>query len=166
MCRLSSSPLILITWFVLLSESKLLILIDASQQVTDGMEGFFNRPATANWVYEYDGASGQDYDAIMALSSIDFGTIHLYVGHKYVARTRSPDTVLSLTDNGHPAPDIKICLGHCSSSRIMTIAASQPISLRFLRKPQSAAVIRLTTVKMCGISGNLTSCHLKVSMAA
>ena len=53
-------------------------LVDICSQVTFGEEGFFNRPATANWVYEYDGASGEDYDAAMALQNIDFGTVHLY----------------------------------------------------------------------------------------
>ena len=40
----------------------------------------FNRPETADYVFEYDGGSGQDYDALIKLPHIDFGTQHVYLG--------------------------------------------------------------------------------------
>nr|4QP0_A Chain A, Endo-beta-mannanase [Rhizomucor miehei] len=50
--------------------------IDSNHLVAVGDEGFFNRKGESD--YEYNGGSGMDFDAILALSSIDFGTFHLY----------------------------------------------------------------------------------------
>ena len=49
------------------------------QLVTFGGYGFFNDGSGANnWDFNYDGASGEDFAAILDLKNIDFGTFHLY----------------------------------------------------------------------------------------
>ncbi|KAI9841954.1 MAG: hypothetical protein M1837_000274 [Sclerophora amabilis] len=52
--------------------------LDPDHIVSNGIEGFFNRPGQGS-DYEYDGSQGQDFDAILGLENIDFGTIHVYV---------------------------------------------------------------------------------------
>ncbi|KAF6235215.1 hypothetical protein HO173_006409 [Letharia columbiana] len=53
--------------------------IDPNHLVTFGGYGFFNDGAGAhNWDFNYDGASGEDFAAILDLQNIDFGTFHLY----------------------------------------------------------------------------------------
>ncbi|KAK7435529.1 hypothetical protein VKT23_019651 [Stygiomarasmius scandens] len=50
--------------------------IDTNHLVAIGDEGFFNDPGNA--VYPYQGSEGVDFDANLGISSIDFGTFHLY----------------------------------------------------------------------------------------
>ncbi|KAG2172584.1 hypothetical protein INT44_002599 [Umbelopsis vinacea] len=50
--------------------------IDTNHLVAIGDEGFFNHTGTSEYVY--DGGPGIDFDANLKLSSIDFGTFHLY----------------------------------------------------------------------------------------
>jgi mannan endo-1,4-beta-mannosidase len=50
--------------------------IDPQHLVCAGDEGFFCRPRNRDWMY--DGSTGGDYDRILQLPSIDFGTFHLY----------------------------------------------------------------------------------------
>lgn len=53
--------------------------IDSNHLVTFGGYGFFNDGTGANnWDFNYDGASGEDFAAILDLQDIDFGTFHLY----------------------------------------------------------------------------------------
>jgi mannan endo-1,4-beta-mannosidase len=46
------------------------------QLVALGDEGFFNHQGESNWAY--NGYSGADFDRVIALDSIDYGTAHLY----------------------------------------------------------------------------------------
>ncbi|THU93621.1 glycoside hydrolase family 5 protein [Dendrothele bispora CBS 962.96] len=50
--------------------------IDSNHLVGLGDEGFFNDPGNA--LYPYQGGEGVDFDANLAISTIDFGTFHLY----------------------------------------------------------------------------------------
>ncbi|KAI9756779.1 MAG: accessory factor associated with RNA polymerase II [Chaenotheca gracillima] len=50
---------------------------DPNHMVSIGIEGYFNHPGATT--YEYDGSQGQDFDAILKLDNIDFGTIHIYI---------------------------------------------------------------------------------------
>jgi len=52
--------------------------LDENHLVALGSEGFFNRDHT-NWAY--NGTSGVDWEAILALPNIDYGTVHLYPEH-------------------------------------------------------------------------------------
>ncbi len=49
--------------------------VDPNHLVAVGDEGFFNRGGS-DWTY--NGSSGVDYDTLIALPNIDFGTYHLY----------------------------------------------------------------------------------------
>lgn len=53
--------------------------LDSNHMVTLGDEGFFNRPDETNWAY--NGYSGVDFERILALEHIDYGTFHLYPDH-------------------------------------------------------------------------------------
>lgn len=53
--------------------------LDSNHLVTDGTEGFFNRAGHSDWFY--NGGEGVDFEAILKLSTIDFGTFHLYPSH-------------------------------------------------------------------------------------
>lgn len=48
--------------------------------VTWGGVGYFNDGYTDQygWDFQYDGGSGEDSAALLALPNIDFGTVHLY----------------------------------------------------------------------------------------
>ncbi|KIP03911.1 glycoside hydrolase family 5 protein [Phlebiopsis gigantea 11061_1 CR5-6] len=50
--------------------------IDKNHLVAVGDEGFFNEPSNPS--YPYQGGEGIDFNANLAISSIDFGTFHLY----------------------------------------------------------------------------------------
>ncbi|KDR78311.1 hypothetical protein GALMADRAFT_138416 [Galerina marginata CBS 339.88] len=50
--------------------------IDKNHLVAIGDEGFFNQPGNA--LYPYQGGEGIDFDANLKISTIDFGTFHLY----------------------------------------------------------------------------------------
>ncbi|KII92378.1 glycoside hydrolase family 5 protein [Plicaturopsis crispa FD-325 SS-3] len=50
--------------------------IDSNHLVAIGDEGFFNDPGNPS--YPYQGSIGIDFDANLAIPSIDFGTAHLY----------------------------------------------------------------------------------------
>ncbi|KDR70984.1 hypothetical protein GALMADRAFT_75662 [Galerina marginata CBS 339.88] len=50
--------------------------IDSNHLVAVGDEGFYNQPSAAT--YPYQGSEGVDFDANLAVSSIDFGTFHSY----------------------------------------------------------------------------------------
>ncbi|CAD6572759.1 MAG: hypothetical protein ASARMPREDX12_005433 [Alectoria sarmentosa] len=53
--------------------------LDSNHLVTFGGYGYFNDGTGANnWDFNYDGASGEDFAAILDLQNIDFGTFHLY----------------------------------------------------------------------------------------
>ncbi|KAI8141807.1 glycoside hydrolase superfamily [Fennellomyces sp. T-0311] len=51
--------------------------VDSNHLVAVGDEGFFNHAGEDD--YEYNGGTGMDFDASLALPNIDFGTFHLYV---------------------------------------------------------------------------------------
>ncbi|KAI5792476.1 glycoside hydrolase [Peziza echinospora] len=53
--------------------------LDSNHLVTDGSEGFFNRPSSSDWFY--NGGEGVDFEAILSTSTIDFATFHLYPSH-------------------------------------------------------------------------------------
>lgn len=48
----------------------------ADFQVTFGSEGFLNWPGRTE--QEYNGLTGLDFEAQVALPNVDFGTVHLY----------------------------------------------------------------------------------------
>ncbi|KAI7886579.1 glycoside hydrolase, partial [Lichtheimia hyalospora FSU 10163] len=50
--------------------------IDKNHLVAVGDEGFFNDASSSDW--PYNGGNGIDFDALIALENIDFGTFHLY----------------------------------------------------------------------------------------
>lgn len=50
--------------------------IDSNHLVALGDEGFFNDPGNA--IYVYQGSLGIDFVANLAISTLDFGTFHLY----------------------------------------------------------------------------------------
>ncbi|KAJ7056836.1 glycoside hydrolase family 5 protein [Mycena amicta] len=50
--------------------------IDANHLVALGDEGFFNQPGNADFVYQ--GTLGIDFAANMKISTLDFGTFHMY----------------------------------------------------------------------------------------
>ncbi|PBK88327.1 mannanase [Armillaria gallica] len=50
--------------------------IDSNHLVAIGDEGFYNEPSAPT--YPYQGSEGIDFDANLAISSIDFGTFHSY----------------------------------------------------------------------------------------
>ncbi|KAJ3476237.1 hypothetical protein NLI96_g11300 [Meripilus lineatus] len=50
--------------------------IDTNHLVAIGDEGFYNRPGNPS--YPYQGSEGIDFDANLAIDTIDFGTFHLY----------------------------------------------------------------------------------------
>ncbi|KAI0043653.1 glycoside hydrolase family 5 protein [Auriscalpium vulgare] len=52
--------------------------IDSNHLVAIGDEGFFNEPSNPS--YPYQGTEGIDFAANLKISSIDFGTFHLYPG--------------------------------------------------------------------------------------
>lgn len=49
---------------------------DSSHLVGVGDEGFFNRSFSIDWLY--NGSQGVDFEAFLALPTIDFGSFHLY----------------------------------------------------------------------------------------
>ena len=51
--------------------------IDSNHLVAIGDEGFFNQPGNPS--YPYQGGEGVDFDANLAISSIDFGTFHVSI---------------------------------------------------------------------------------------
>ncbi|KXN90624.1 Mannan endo-1,4-beta-mannosidase F [Leucoagaricus sp. SymC.cos] len=50
--------------------------LDKNHLVAIGDEGFYNQPSAPT--YPYQGSEGVDFDANLAISSIDFGTFHSY----------------------------------------------------------------------------------------
>ncbi|KAJ8514465.1 hypothetical protein ONZ45_g8022 [Pleurotus djamor] len=52
--------------------------IDKNHLVAIGDEGFYNQPSAPT--YPYQGSEGVDFDANLAISTIDFGTFHSYPG--------------------------------------------------------------------------------------
>ncbi|KAJ6557504.1 mannanase [Mycena capillaripes] len=50
--------------------------IDSNHLVAIGDEGFFNQPGNADFVYQ--GTEGIDFAANMKISTLDFGTFHMY----------------------------------------------------------------------------------------
>lgn len=54
--------------------------IDPNHMVTWGGYGYLNEgyTTTYGWDFNYDGQSGEDSNALLALKNIDFGTVHLY----------------------------------------------------------------------------------------
>ncbi|KAI9840119.1 MAG: hypothetical protein M1838_004214 [Thelocarpon superellum] len=82
------NPAVLTKWADMMST--FVKSIDPNHLVSFGTEGYFNRPSTANGSYQYDGYTGQDYDAEIKLPNVDFGTIHLYPEY-------TPDDTLAWT---------------------------------------------------------------------
>ncbi|KAJ7021392.1 glycoside hydrolase, partial [Mycena alexandri] len=52
--------------------------IDPNHLVAIGDEGFFNEPGSHNFDFVYQGTLGIDFAANMKISTIDFGTFHMY----------------------------------------------------------------------------------------
>ncbi|KAF7289994.1 Glycoside hydrolase family 5 protein [Mycena kentingensis (nom. inval.)] len=52
--------------------------IDPNHMVAIGDEGFFNEPGSHNFDFVYQGTLGIDFAANMQISTIDFGTFHMY----------------------------------------------------------------------------------------
>ncbi|KAF7296830.1 Glycoside hydrolase family 5 protein [Mycena indigotica] len=52
--------------------------IDKNHLVAIGDEGFFNQPGSHDYDYVYQGSAGVDFAANMLISSLDFGTFHMY----------------------------------------------------------------------------------------
>ncbi|KAJ8696188.1 hypothetical protein PTI98_006075 [Pleurotus ostreatus] len=50
--------------------------IDKNHLVAIGDEGFYNQPGAPT--YPYQGSEGVDFDANLAISTVDFGTFHSY----------------------------------------------------------------------------------------
>lgn len=50
--------------------------IDGNHLVAMGDEGFFNRPGHRDWFY--NGSAGVDWEALLNIPELDFGTFHLY----------------------------------------------------------------------------------------
>ncbi|KAG8769397.1 hypothetical protein FRC16_006718, partial [Serendipita sp. 398] len=51
--------------------------IDSNHLVSLGDEGFFNQPSSSS--YPYQGGEGIDFTANLAISTLDWGTVHMYV---------------------------------------------------------------------------------------
>ncbi|KAJ7889980.1 CEL4a mannanase [Mycena leptocephala] len=52
--------------------------IDKNHLVAIGDEGFFNEPGSHNFDFVYQGTLGIDFAANMEISTLDFGTFHMY----------------------------------------------------------------------------------------
>ncbi|KAG6843996.1 hypothetical protein H0H87_010887 [Tephrocybe sp. NHM501043] len=50
--------------------------LDSNHLVAIGDEGFYNQPSAST--YPYQGSEGVDFDANLAISTVDFGTFHSY----------------------------------------------------------------------------------------
>ncbi|KAI7849989.1 mannan endo-1,4-beta-mannosidase [Circinella umbellata] len=78
--------------------------IDSNHLVAVGDEGFFNRPGQTD--FEYNGDSGMDFEATLALKNIDFGTFHIYTedwGHNVEWGTQYlKDHIQAQKDIGKP----------------------------------------------------------------
>jgi mannan endo-1,4-beta-mannosidase len=76
-CGADSSGVTLYNWVKEMSEY--IKSIDPEHMVAVGDEGFFNRKDSKySSDYDYNGGAGVDWDKIVALPSIDYGTYHLY----------------------------------------------------------------------------------------
>lgn len=76
-CSSDTTGATLINWAKEMSEY--IKSIDSNHLVAAGDEGFFNRNGTTyNWDYDYTGGAGVDGDKLLAISTIDYGTYHLY----------------------------------------------------------------------------------------
>ncbi|WP_341281879.1 cellulose binding domain-containing protein [Paenibacillus sp. FSL H8-0537] len=53
--------------------------LDANHLVAVGDEGFYNIPGHSDWMY--GGGEGVDWERLIALPNIDYGTFHLYPDH-------------------------------------------------------------------------------------
>ncbi|KAJ3039253.1 hypothetical protein HDV00_012492 [Rhizophlyctis rosea] len=58
--------------------------IDSNHLVAMGDEGFFNHPGSS---YIYSGSDGMDFEANLAISTIDYGTFHFYPDSWSVAQS-------------------------------------------------------------------------------
>lgn len=56
--------------------SKYIKSLDSDHMVALGDEGFFNQPDNSD--YPYQGSEGVDFEANLAIETLDFGTFHLY----------------------------------------------------------------------------------------
>lgn len=76
-CSSDTSGATLINWTKEMSEY--VKSIDSNHLVAIGDEGFFKRDGvTYNWDYDYTGGAGVDWDKLVAIPTIDYGTYHLY----------------------------------------------------------------------------------------
>jgi mannan endo-1,4-beta-mannosidase len=50
--------------------------VDPDHLIGVGDEGFFRRPGNSDWAY--DGSQGSDFEAFLEISSVDFGSFHMY----------------------------------------------------------------------------------------
>ena len=63
----------------LLQISQYIKSLDSNHLVAFGGNGFLNeKPTDGNYDFNYDGDSGEDYTAVLALKGIDYGTVHSY----------------------------------------------------------------------------------------
>lgn len=53
--------------------------LDPNHMVSVGDEGFYRRPGDDDWTR--NGSEGVDWERLVALPDIDYGTVHLYPGH-------------------------------------------------------------------------------------
>ena len=72
--RCNGDPATLLNWVAEMSAH--VKQVDPNHLVTVGDEGFFRRDGSPDWVY--DGSQGADFEAFLAVPTIDFGSFHLY----------------------------------------------------------------------------------------
>ncbi|KAJ6491416.1 CEL4a mannanase [Mycena vitilis] len=72
------TPATITTWAKTMSA--FIKTLDTNHLVAIGDEGFFNEPGSHNFDFVYQGTLGIDFAANMNISSIDFGTFHMYPG--------------------------------------------------------------------------------------
>ncbi|MDS0526347.1 cellulase family glycosylhydrolase [Clostridium sp. SHJSY1] len=73
-CGADTSGVTLYNWVKEMSEY--IKSIDPDHMVAVGDEGFFNRKGSSD--YDYNGGAGVDWEKIITIPSIDYGTYHLY----------------------------------------------------------------------------------------
>jgi len=76
-CSTDTTGVTLVNWAK--EMSSYIKSIDSNHLVALGDEGFFKRDgATYNWDYNYSGGAGVDWESLVAIPTIDYGTYHLY----------------------------------------------------------------------------------------
>jgi mannan endo-1,4-beta-mannosidase len=76
-CKSDATGVTLYNWAKEMSEY--IKSLDSKHLVALGDEGFFKRDgAKYNWDWNYTGGEGVDWDKLVSISTIDYGTYHLY----------------------------------------------------------------------------------------